>query len=191
VGLVAAGGLAAALSTAAGLLLVVSSSISHDLLKRALLPGIGERGELVAARLSAAVAVLFAGYLGVHPPGYVASVVAFAFGLAASSFFPVLLYGIFSRRMNLQGAIAGMLVGIASTAAYIVYFEYVAPERNSAEHWFGGISPEGFGLVGMGLNLAAAAVVARLFPPPPEHVQRLIEDIRVPRGAGQAHEISA
>ncbi len=190
VGLVAAGGLAAALSTAAGLLLVVSSAISHDLLKRALLPRISEHGELLAARVSAAVAVCCAGYLGVHPPGYVASVVAFAFGLAASSFFPVILLGIFWRRMNREGAIAGMAIGILSTAAYIVYFKFVAPELNGPEHWFLGISPEGFGVVGMLLNFAVAIVVARCSPPPSDEVQRLIDSIRVPRGAGEAHEIS-
>jgi cation/acetate symporter len=191
VGLVAAGGLAAALSTAAGLLLVVSSSISHDLLKRGLMPGISEKGELVAARVTAAVAVIAAGWLGVHPPDYVAAVVAFAFGLAASSFFPVLVLGIFSRRMNAAGAIAGMLAGLGFTASYIVWFKFVAPETNGPEHWWLGISPEGIGALGMALNFLVASIVSRLFPPPPEHVQRLIDRIRIPRGAGAAHELSA
>jgi len=191
VGLVAAGGLAAALSTAAGLLLVVSSAISHDLLKRALMPSISEKGELVAARVAAAVAVVAAGYLGIHPPDYVAAVVAFAFGLAASSFFPVLVLGIFTRRMNAPGAIAGMLAGLGFTASYIVYFKFVAPDNNTAEHWWFGISPEGIGALGMALNFLVATLVAHLTPPPPEHVQRLIDRIRIPRGAGEAHELSA
>lgn len=191
VGLVAAGGLAAALSTAAGLLLVVSASISHDLLKRGLAPRISEKGELVAARVAAAVAVIAAGYLGVHPPDYVAAVVAFAFGLAASSFFPVLVLGIFSRRMNAAGAIAGMLAGLGFTASYIVWFKFVAPETNTPANWWLGISPEGIGALGMGLNFLVATIVSRLTPPPPEHVQRLIDRIRVPRGAGEAHELSA
>jgi cation/acetate symporter len=191
VGLVAAGGLAAALSTAAGLLLVVSSSISHDLLKRGLMPEISEKGELVAARIAAAVAVVAAGWLGIHPPDYVAAVVAFAFGLAASSFFPVLVLGIFSRRMNAPGAIAGMLAGLGFTASYIVYFKFVAPAHNTPAHWWFGISPEGIGTLGMTLNFLVATIVARLTPPPPEHVQRLIDRIRIPRGAGEAHEISA
>jgi cation/acetate symporter len=191
IGLVAAGGLAAALSTAAGLLLVVSSAISHDLLKRGLMPGISERGELFAARVTAAVAVVAAGWLGIHPPDYVAAVVAFAFGLAASSFFPVLVLGIFSRRMNAAGAIAGMLAGLGFTAGYIVWFKFVAPETNAPEHWWLGISPEGIGALGMALNFLVASIVARLTPPPPEHVQRLIDRIRIPRGAGAAHELSA
>jgi len=191
VGLVAAGGLAAALSTAAGLLLVVSSAISHDLLKRALMPRISEKGELIAARVAAAVAVVLAGYLGIHPPDYVAAVVAFAFGLAASSFFPVLVLGIFSRRANAAGAIAGMLAGLGFTAGYIVWFKFVAPETNTPEHWWLGISPEGIGTLGMALNFLVATTVSRLTPPPPEHVQRLIDRIRIPRGAGEAHELSA
>ena len=191
VGLVAAGGLAAALSTAAGLLLVVSSSISHDLLKRCLMPRISEKGELVAARIAAAVAVVAAGWLGIHPPDYVAAVVAFAFGLAASSFFPVLVLGIFSRRMNAPGAIAGMLAGLGFTASYIVYFKFVAPADNTPAHWWFGISPEGIGTLGMMLNFLVATIVSRLTPPPPEHVQRLIDRIRIPRGSGEAHEISA
>ncbi len=191
VGLVAAGGLAAALSTAAGLLLVVSSAVSHDLLKRALATDISERGELIAARISAAVAVVVAGYLGINPPDYVAAVVAFAFGLAASSFFPVILLGIFSKRMNRAGAIAGMLTGIGFTTAYIVRFKFVSPELNTPDNWLWGISPEGIGTVGMGINFLVATIASRLTAPPSEAVQRLIEDIRVPRGAGEAHEVSA
>ena len=191
VGLVAAGALAAALSTAAGLLLVVSSSISHDLLKRGWAPGITEKGELLAARISAAVAVLIAGYLGINPPDYVASVVAFAFGLAASSFFPIIILGIFSKRMNREGAIAGMLTGIVFTASYIIYFKFINTGANTAENWWFGISPEGIGTLGMALNFAVATAVCRLTPPPPDHVVQLIEEIRVPKGAGEAHEISA
>ncbi|MDH3732374.1 MAG: cation acetate symporter [Gemmatimonadota bacterium] len=191
VGLVAAGGLAAALSTAAGLLLVVSTSISHDLLKRGFRPDITERGELIAARVSAAVAVVVAGYLGINPPGFVAEVVAFAFGLAASSFFPVIILGVFYKRMNREGAISGMAVGILFTAAYIVYFKFVNPAANTAEHWWFGISPEGIGALGMVLNFAVALTVARFTPEPPEHIGELVESIRIPRGSGEAHEIGA
>ncbi|HUF25711.1 MAG TPA: sodium:solute symporter family protein [Gemmatimonadaceae bacterium] len=190
-GLVAAGGLAAALSTAAGLLLVVSSAVSHDLLKRAFRPAISERGELLAARVSAAVAVVIAGWLGINPPGFVAQVVAFAFGLAAASFFPAILMGIFSRRMNREGAVTGMIVGLLFTAGYIVYFNYIAPERNNAGNWLFGISPEGIGTVGMALNFSIAVLISRFTRPPPESVQRLVEEIRIPRGAGVAHEIQA
>ena len=191
VGLVAAGGLAAALSTAAGLLLVVSSAISHDLLKGVFRPGISERGELVWARVSAAFAVVLAGYLGINPPGFVAQVVAFAFGLAAASFFPAIILGIFSRRMNREGAIAGMISGIAFTAAYIIYFNYVNPGANTPDNWFLGISPEGIGFVGMLINFAVSVTVSRFNPPPPEEVGRLVENIRVPKGSGPAHEVSA
>ncbi len=180
-GLVAAGGLAAALSTAAGLLLVVSTSISHDLLKGALWPSITERGELLFARLSAALAVLVAGYLGIHPPGFVAQVVAFAFGLAASSFFPTILLGVFSRRMNAAGAICGMLAGLGFTASYIVHFKFVAPTSNNAEHWWWGISPEGIGALGALVNFAVALVVARFTPPPPAHLSKLVDVLRSPR----------
>jgi hypothetical protein len=191
IGLVAAGGLAAALSTAAGLLLVISTAVSHDLLKRNLRPDITERGELIAARVAAGLAVCVAGYLGINPPGFVAEVVAFAFGLAASSFFPVIILGIFSKRMNREGAIAGMIAGILFTAAYIVYFKFVDPAANTAEHWWFGISPEGIGALGMLLNFAVAIAVARFTPPPPAAVQAMVEHIRVPRGAGPAHEIAA
>jgi cation/acetate symporter len=191
VGLVAAGGLAAALSTAAGLLLVVSSAISHDLLKRTLMPRITEKGELLAARISAAVAVVIAGYFGMNPPGFVAQVVAFAFGLAASSFFPVIILGIFSKRTTREGAILGMVSGVTLTAAYIVWFTLMHPELNNADHWWLGISPEGIGTVGMLLNFAITTTVSRFTPEPPSHVQVLVELIRIPRGAGSAHEISA
>jgi cation/acetate symporter len=152
IALVAAGGLAAALSTAAGLLLVISTSISHDLLKKLFLKNITDKQELVFARFSAAVAIGIAGYFGMHPPGFVAQVVAFAFGLAASSFFPVILMGIFSKRMNKEGAIAGMITGLTFTASYIIYFKFINPSINSAENWWFGISPEGIGTLGMVFN---------------------------------------
>lgn len=191
VGLVAAGGLAAALSTAAGLLLVVSTAVSHDLLKKGLKPNITERGELIAARCAAAVAVVFAGYLGINPPDYVAAVVALAFGLAASSFFPIIIMGIFSKRMNREGAIAGMVTGITFTTAYIVYFKFINPTANTADNWWFGISPEGIGTLGMLINFAVAITVAAFTPPPPQEIQDLIEEIRIPKGAGEAHEINA
>ena len=184
IALVAAGAIAAALSTAAGLLLVISASVSHDILKGLVMPHISERGELMAGRRSAAVASLIAGYLGISPPGFVAQVVAFAFGLAAASLFPVILLGIFSTRLNKQGAIAGMLTGLVFTLGYIVYFKgvFVAPfAANVAENWLFGISPEGIGGFGMLLNIGVAVVVSRLTPPPPAHVVELVERIRVPR----------
>jgi len=179
VALVAAGGLAAALSTAAGLLLVISSSISHDVVKSMLRPGMSERQELGVARWTAGAAVLVAGYFGIHPPGFVAQVVAFAFGLAAASFFPILVLGVFSARTTKQGAIAGMLSGILFTAAYIIYFRFF--DRGAgADDWLLGISPEGIGSVGMLLNFAVTGVVSWLTPPPPPHVQALVEEIRLP-----------
>ncbi|MFZ5609086.1 MAG: sodium:solute symporter family protein [Pseudomonadota bacterium] len=187
IALVAAGGLAAALSTAAGLLLVISTSISHDLLKQTLMPNINDRQELLAARLAAACAILIAGLLGIFPPAFVAQVVAFAFGLAAASLFPVILMGIFSKKMNKEGAITGMLVGLAFTFGYIVYFKFIAPELNTKDHWLLGISPEGIGTVGMVFNFIAAYVVSKLTAAPPETVQHLVEDIRIPSGAGHAH----
>ncbi|WP_420231041.1 sodium:solute symporter family protein [Pseudomonas sp. ABY48] len=186
IALIAAGGLAAALSTAAGLLLVISTSISHDLLKSNIMPRINEKQELLAARIAAGVAVLIAGLFGIYPPAFVAQVVAFAFGLAASSFFPVIVMGIFSKRMNREGAIAGMIVGLTFTFTYIVYFKFINPTMNTAEHWWLGVSPEGIGTLGMLFNFAAALVVSRFTAPPPEHIQHLVEDIRVPRGAGAA-----
>ena len=183
VALIAAGGLAAALSTAAGLLLVISTSISHDLLKSNLMPNISEKQELLAARLAAAAAIAVAGYFGINPPGFVAQVVAFAFGLAAASFFPAIIMGIFSKRMNKEGAIAGMLTGLIFTFGYIVYFKFINPAANNAEHWLFAISPEGIGTIGMVLNFIVSSVVSRLTAEPPEHIQHLVEEIRVPRGA--------
>jgi cation/acetate symporter len=186
VALVAAGGLAAALSTAAGLLLVISSSISHDLLKRVVMPDITEKQELLYARMAAFVAVVIAGLLGIYPPAFVAQVVAFAFGLAAASFFPAIFLGIFDKRANMQGAIAGMVCGIVFTAGYIIYFKFINKDMNTAEHWLWGISPEGIGFIGMLINFAVTYAVSHLTAPPPEHIQHLVEDIRVPRGAGGA-----
>ena len=191
IGLIAAGGLAAALSTAAGLLLVISSSVAHDLLKKTFKPSITEKQELLTARIAAGVAVVIAGYFGINPPGFVAQVVAFAFGLAAASFFPVMVLGIFWKRMNKYGAIWGMITGIGFTAAYIVFFKFVSPELNSTEHWFLGISPEGIGTVGMMINIAVSVVITLVTPAPPEEIQQFVEDIRVPVGAGEAHELSA
>ncbi len=165
VALVAAGGLAAALSTAAGLLLVLSTSISHDLMKQVLRPHMTERHELRAARLAAVVAILLAGYFGINPPGFVAEVVAFAFGLAAASFFPALVLGIFSTRMNHYGAVAGMVSGMGFTSLYILYFTFIRPEANTAAHWLWGISPEGIGGLGMVLNCGVAVLVASPHPP--------------------------
>ncbi|CDO60190.1 Acetate permease ActP (cation/acetate symporter) [Candidatus Phaeomarinobacter ectocarpi] len=187
IALVAAGGLAAALSTAAGLLLVVSTSISHDLMKKTLMPNISDKQELRYARIAAAVAIGVAGYLGINPPGFVAQVVAFAFGLAAASLFPAILMGIFMRGMNREGAIAGMVTGLAFTFVYIVFFKFISPELNSSEHWFLGISPEGSGTVGMVLNFLVAFAVRMFTAAPPAEVQDMVEDIRVPTGAGVAH----
>ncbi|WP_324732177.1 sodium:solute symporter family protein [Pseudomonas paeninsulae] len=187
IALIAAGGLAAALSTAAGLLLVISTSISHDLLKSTLMPNISEKKELLAARLAAGVAVLVAGLFGIYPPAFVAQVVAFAFGLAAASFFPAIVMGIFSKRMNKEGAIAGMVVGLAFTFSYIVYYKFIFPTAGPADWWFG-ISPEGIGTLGMIFNFITAIAVAQVTAAPPEHIQHIIEDIRIPRGAGAAIE---
>ena len=188
IALVAAGGVAAALSTAAGLLLVISSAISHDLLKQTLLPRITEKQELLYARLAAAVAVCIAGLFGIYPPAFVAQVVAFAFGLAAASLFPALLLGIFSKSANKEGAISGMLAGLVFTFAYIAYFKFVAPELNSAEYWLWGISPEGIGAIGMLLNFAIAMTISRLTAKPPETVQALVDNIRIPGGAKAAED---
>jgi len=193
IALVAAGGLAAALSTAAGLLLVISTSISHDLLKKQLNPNISEKNELLAARLSAAAAVIVAGYFGINPPGFVAAVVALAFGLAAASFFPAIIMGIFYKRMNMQGAVAGMIVGITLMIFYMLKFKFGifdggkdAVDGLKSAWWFG-ISPEGFGTVAMLVNVIVSVVVSQMTPPPPAHVQQIVEDIRIPRGAGAAH----
>ncbi|MCH7917629.1 MAG: cation acetate symporter [Planctomycetes bacterium] len=191
VALVAAGGLAAALSTAAGLLLVISTSISHDLLKKVLLPNISDKQELLFARIAAGFAVVVAGHFGVNPPGFVAEVVAFAFGLAASSFFPAIIMGIFSKRMNKEGAVAGMVVGLTFTAGYICFFKFVRPDLNSADHWLWGISPEGIGTLGMVLNFAVSIIISKWTPPPPQEVQDMVEAIRIPRDAGEPHEIDA
>ena len=187
IALVAAGGLAAALSTAAGLLLVISTSISHDLLKKMLLKDITDRQELFFARMSAALAIAIAGYFGIHPPGFVAQVVAFAFGLAASSFFPVILMGIFSKRMNREGAITGMVTGLTFTAGYIIYFKFINPAANTAENWWFGISPEGIGTLGMIFNFVVSYAVCRVTAKPPQEIQDLVDDIRIPRGAGASY----
>ena len=186
IALVVAGGLAAALSTAAGLLLVISTSISHDLLKKTFMPNISDKKELLYARIAAGVAVISAGIAGLDPPGFVAQVVAFAFGLAASSFFPAILLGIFDKRTNRQGAIAGMVVGILFTAWYIIHFKIASPELNTPDNWWFGISPEGIGTLGMLINLVVTLVVSRLTPAPSAEIQQIVEDIRVPRGAKEA-----
>ena len=188
IALVAAGGLAAALSTAAGLLLVISTSISHDLLKKLFLQSITDKQELIYARFSAAVAIVIAGYFGIHPPGFVAQVVAFAFGLAASSFFPVILMGIFSKRMNKEGAIAGMIIGLTFTASYIIYFKFINPSINSAEYWWFGISPEGIGTLGMFLNFLIASIVSRITTPPPQNIKDMVDDIRIPKGSETSYQ---
>lgn len=189
IALVAAGAIAAALSTAAGLLLVISAAISHDFIKGAINPEISEKKELLAGRISAAVAILIAGYLGYNPPGFVAQVVAFAFGLAASSLFPVILMGIFSQRINREGAISGMLSGLLFTSSYIIYFKgvFISPmAADIPENWFLGISPEGIGAVGMLLNFGVATVVSHLTKAPPAHIREMVENIRHPTGAGEA-----
>ncbi|MDX5338211.1 MAG: cation acetate symporter [Cyclobacteriaceae bacterium] len=187
VGLVAAGAMAAALSTAAGLLLVISTSVSRDLVKN-FNPGISEKKELLIARIAAAGAVVLAGYFGVNPPGFVAEVVAFAFGLAAASFFPVIILGIFSTKINKEGAITGMIAGLVFTIGYILYFKFLHPELNSSAHWWWGISPEGIGSIGMLLNFACCYLVSLFTPAPPQQVQDLIQEIRIPKGAGKAQE---
>ncbi|RCK35120.1 sodium:solute symporter family protein [Thalassospira xiamenensis] len=189
IALVAAGGIAAALSTAAGLLLVISSGVSHDLLKGTFTPDMTEGQELMAGRIAAAVAIVIAGYLGYNPPGFVAQVVAFAFGLAAASLFPVIIMGIFSKKVNREGAIAGMLVGLIFTMGYIMSYKGIFIPvliENVPANWLFGISPEGIGVVGMILNFLVAFGVSKVTAEPPEHIQHLIEDIRVPKGAGSA-----
>lgn len=186
IALVAAGGLAAALSTAAGLLLVISTSVSHDLIKKQINPNISEKGELMYARIAVGVAIVVAGYFGINPPGFVAEVVAFAFGLAAASFFPVIILGIFSKRMNKEGAISGMLSGLIFTAAYIVYFKFINPDMNKPEFWWFGMSPEGIGTLGMLINVAVSLVVSRITPAPPQEIQELVDSLRYPKGAGEA-----
>ncbi|MEZ9410670.1 sodium:solute symporter family protein [Vibrio lentus] len=188
VALLAAGGLAAALSTAAGLLLVISTSISHDLLKKGFRPNMTDKQELLAARLAAMVAIVGAGYLGINPPGFVAQVVAFAFGLAAASFFPAIILGIFYKKMNKEGAIAGMLSGIAFTASYIIYFKFINPAASTPENWWFGISPEGIGTLGMCLNFVVSIAVNKVTAEVPQDVQEMVENIRYPKGAGEAHD---
>jgi cation/acetate symporter len=189
VALVVAGGLAAALSTAAGLLMAISSAVSHDLLKGVFKPDISEKGELMAARVAMAGAIVVAGWLGLHPPGFAAQVVALAFGLAASSIFPALMFGIFNKRINKAGAITGMLVGLTTTLVYIFAFKgwlFIPGTNNfpnTAEYWLFGIQPESFGVVGALLNFVSAWVVSKLTAPPPEHIQHLVEDVRVPRAS--------
>ncbi|MBO6570937.1 MAG: cation acetate symporter [Balneola sp.] len=179
--LVAAGGLAAALSTAAGLLLVISTSVSHDLIKKQFNKDISDKAELRYARIAAAVAVVVAGYFGINPPGFVAQVVAIAFGLAAASFFPAIILGIFYKKMNKQGALAGMIAGLIFTLAYIIYFKIAFPELNIPENWWFGISPEGIGTFGMLINLIVALSVKSFYPDPPEDVQEMVEGIRYPK----------
>lgn len=189
IALVAAGGMAAALSTAAGLLLVISSSVSHDLLKKMVMPHITDKQELWAARGSAVVAVVVAGYFGIHPPGFVASVVALAFGLAAASFFPAIVMGIFSKRMNKEGAVTGMIVGLTITLYYIARFklQWIGDvESSGKDDWWFGISPEGFGTIGMVLNFAVAILVSRFTKKPPVEIVEIVDHIRIPKGAGQA-----
>jgi cation/acetate symporter len=188
IALVAAGALAAALSTAAGLLLVISASVSHDLIKKIINPEISEKNELIAARFSAVVAVCVAGYFGINPPGFVAATVALAFGLAAASFFPAIILGIFYKRMNKEGAIAGMIVGIVVMLYYMLkyklgWFDEVTPDKS--EWWFG-ISPEGFGSVAMLLNFIVSITIMKFTPLPPQDVQEIVEKIRIPSGAGKA-----
>ena len=180
IALVASGALAAALSTAAGLLLVISSAISHDLMKKIFRPSITDKQELFFARFSAAIAIGIAGIFGIYPPAFVAQVVAFAFGLAASSIFPALIMGIFSKRVNSIGAISGMISGLLFTSSYIIFFKFISPELNSASNWFLGISPEGIGLVGMMINFIFAIIISSLSKPPPSEIIKLIDDIREP-----------
>ncbi|MES9873726.1 MAG: sodium:solute symporter family protein [Candidatus Sedimenticola sp. PURPLELP] len=194
IALVAAGGLAAALSTAAGLLLAISTSISHDLLKGIFAPNISEKNELLAARIAMAGAIMVAGYFGLHPPGFAAQVVALAFGLAASSIFPALMMGIFNKNINNTGAVVGMLAGLGSTLLYIFWFKGwffipgTAMAANTTANHFLGIAPEAFGAVGAMINFAAATLVSKVTTPPPEHIQHLVEDIRVPKGSGGASD---
>ena len=181
IGLIVAGGLAAALSTAAGLLLVISTSISHDLLKKNINPNISEKGELWAARISIAVAVVAAGLAGLNPPGFVAEVVALAFGLAASSFFPAIILGIFDKRMNKEGALSGMIVGVVFTTIYIFYFKPQLGSPGLPQDYLFGISPEGIGTIGMIINFIVSLIVSRLTKPTPENIKELVESIRYPK----------
>ena len=188
IALVAAGGLAAALSTAAGLLLVISTSISHDLIKKQLKPNISDKGELMAARIAIFVAILIAGYFGINPPGFVAAVVALAFGLAAASFFPAIILGIFDKRMNSHGAISGMIVGIVLMLFYMMKFKLNMFGGGTSKDWWFDTSPEGFGTIAMCVNIVISVVVSRLTPAPPQDVQEMVESIRIPSGAGEAQD---
>ena len=188
IALVAAGALAAALSTAAGLLLVISSSISHDLIKKIINPKISEKGELIAARLSAVVAVIIAGWFGINPPDFVAATVALAFGLAAASFFPAIILGIFYKRMNKEGAISGMIVGIVLMLFYMMKFKFDWFGGGTKADWWFGISPEGFGTVAMLVNFVVSVIISSFTPKPPNEVQEIVENIRIPSGAGEASE---
>ena len=182
IALVAAGALAAALSTAAGLLLVISSAISHDLMKKTIKPSISEKQELLLARISAATAIVIAGLFGIYPPAFVAQVVAFAFGLAAASIFPAIVMGIFSKRMNSHGAIVGMIAGLIFTATYIVFFKFISPELNNSKYWLFGISPEGIGVIGMLINFFFAITISSITKPPPIEVYEIVDNIRLPGG---------
>ena len=186
IALVAAGGLAAALSTAAGLLLVISASVSHDLIKKMIKPDISEKGELVAARLSAVVAVCVAGYFGINPPDFVAATVALAFGLAAASFFPAIILGIFTKKMNKEGAISGMIVGVLAMLFYMLKFKFNWFGGGAKEDWWLGISPEGFGTVAMIINFIVSIIISKFTPDPPLEVQEIVTNIRIPSGVGEA-----
>ena len=186
IALVAAGGLAAALSTAAGLLLVISASVSHDLVKKTFKPNISDKAELWVARGAATVAVVIAGYFGINPPGFVAAVVALAFGLAAASFFPAIVLGIFYKKMNKEGAISGMVVGILLMLFYMTKFKFGWFGGGTPADWWFGISPEGFGSIAMIANFIVAIITLQFTPEPPFAVQEIVEDIRIPSGAGEA-----
>ncbi|MGB5322320.1 sodium:solute symporter family transporter, partial [Lutimonas sp.] len=188
IALVAAGGLAAALSTAAGLLLVISASVSHDLIKKMINPNISEKGELIAARVSAVVAVSIAGYFGINPPDFVAATVALAFGLAAASFFPAIILGIFIKRMNKEGAVAGMVIGMLFMLFYMLKFKFDWFGGGTKEEWWFGISPEGFGTAAMMINFVVSLSIAFLTPKPPFEIQELVENIRIPSGTGKTHD---
>ncbi|MEM9391075.1 MAG: VC_2705 family sodium/solute symporter, partial [Bacteroidota bacterium] len=188
IALVAAGGLAAALSTAAGLLLVISTSVSHDLVKKQIAPDLSDKAELWIARGAAVVAVVIAGYFGINPPGFVAAVVALAFGLAAASFFPAIILGIFYKRMNKEGAISGMITGLGITLLYMLIFKFnLFGETTSSDWWFG-VSPEGFGTIGMIVNFVVSIFVSNATAAPPADVQEIVDNIRFPRGAGSAQD---
>ncbi|MEP1018280.1 sodium:solute symporter family transporter, partial [Maribacter dokdonensis] len=186
IALVASGGLASALSTAAGLLLVISASVSHDLVKKVFKPNISDKAELWVARGSATIAVIIAGYFGINPPGFVAAVVALAFGLAAASFFPAIVLGIFYKKMNKEGAIGGMVVGILLMLFYMTKFKFGWFGGGTSNDWWFGISPEGFGSIAMIANFIVAIIILQFTPEPPEDVQEIVENIRIPSGAGEA-----